>query len=417
MDHLGSLGLEGEKCVFINLAALAGPDGKREGLGKVNYVAPVAAAKACVELGFSHWIQSSTQATLAERSGQVPYSRGKAMADFALSRLPDLSVTIATLGLIYCKGNGLVGQAGSGLNLIDLSLLPLTPIMGSGSAPLQPLESEDAADRLAYLALSNPDNRPYQTINNNPHMMLKSPKLRRYDAVGPETMSILEMLSRFARYNGNHRFRPVRIGYRNMEEILEQRSIGNLNRQFISLLKSEQETNSPIVGDHRTFESLLGEDARLMTLEEVFCDSKRCSTQQRSFPYAHTLLWALKNYKVIWPGMKLSAEILYSLATNGVINCDESIKANYTLMKETLPSSILSATTLTQPESIMTADSWEEIDSSKHFRATTSKSHPKLKHKSNGLYPQQSGTAVDVTQFDSRKVFIGKSTNATNTEP
>jgi hypothetical protein len=30
-----------------------------------------------------------------------------------------------------------VGQRGEGLNMVDLSLLPLTPIMGSGLAPLQ----------------------------------------------------------------------------------------------------------------------------------------------------------------------------------------------------------------------------------------------------------------------------------------
>ena len=49
-----------------------------------------------------------------------------------------------------------------GLNLIDLSLLPLTPIMGNGLAPLQPLEVNDASDRLAYLALTNPALRPVQ---------------------------------------------------------------------------------------------------------------------------------------------------------------------------------------------------------------------------------------------------------------
>ena len=33
--------------------------------------APAAAGMACAELQFGHWIQSSTQATNAERSGQV----------------------------------------------------------------------------------------------------------------------------------------------------------------------------------------------------------------------------------------------------------------------------------------------------------------------------------------------------------
>ena len=49
-----------------------------------------------------------------------------------------------------------------GLNLIDLALLPVTPIMGNGNAPLQPLEVNDASDRLAYLALTDPALRPVQ---------------------------------------------------------------------------------------------------------------------------------------------------------------------------------------------------------------------------------------------------------------
>lgn len=66
---------------------------------------------------------------------QVPYSKAKAMTDFALSRMQELPVTIASLGLLYDKRDGLIGQRRSAnnneasLNLIDLSLLPLTPIM------------------------------------------------------------------------------------------------------------------------------------------------------------------------------------------------------------------------------------------------------------------------------------------------
>ena len=58
------------------------------------------------------------------------------MLDYALSRMDSLHVAIAALGLLYCKTDGLVGPARSGLNLIDLSLLPLTPILGSRTAPL-----------------------------------------------------------------------------------------------------------------------------------------------------------------------------------------------------------------------------------------------------------------------------------------
>lgn len=71
------------------------------------------------------------------------------MFDFALGRIDNLPATIAFLGLLYCKTDGLVGQSGGKLNLIDLSLLPLTPVMGCGSAPLQPQEVTDAAERCA----------------------------------------------------------------------------------------------------------------------------------------------------------------------------------------------------------------------------------------------------------------------------
>ena len=57
------------------------------------------------------------------------------MADFALAHMKDLPVSIASLGLLYDKSDGLIGQVRknkkneASLNLIDLSLLPLTPIM------------------------------------------------------------------------------------------------------------------------------------------------------------------------------------------------------------------------------------------------------------------------------------------------
>jgi len=65
---------------------------------------------------------------------QVPYARAKAMTDFALTNIKDLPVSIACLGLLYQKSDGMVGQQRdnkASLNLIDLSLLPLTPIMVS----------------------------------------------------------------------------------------------------------------------------------------------------------------------------------------------------------------------------------------------------------------------------------------------
>lgn len=116
----------------MNLAAVAGPVQNRlDGMMDVNYHAPIAAAQATESLNFGHWIQASTQATNAERSGQVPYSRAKAMMDFALTNMHGLNVSISVLGLLYNKADGKIGQVSDGLNLIDLALLPLTPIMVS----------------------------------------------------------------------------------------------------------------------------------------------------------------------------------------------------------------------------------------------------------------------------------------------
>jgi hypothetical protein len=71
-DQLGSIGLGSEDSVFCNLAGVAGPvPGRPNAMQAVNYSAPLAAARACQNLGFGHWIQSSTQATKAERAGQV----------------------------------------------------------------------------------------------------------------------------------------------------------------------------------------------------------------------------------------------------------------------------------------------------------------------------------------------------------
>ena len=122
----------GPDSVFVNLAAVAGPvQGKPMAMMDVNYHGALAAARACQSLHFGHFIQSSTQATAAERAGQVrqrlvalfigifhqsfvsswitmflahmqvPYSKHKSMADFALGRIVGMPVTIASLGLLY----------------------------------------------------------------------------------------------------------------------------------------------------------------------------------------------------------------------------------------------------------------------------------------------------------------------------
>ena len=86
--------------------------------------------------------------------------------------------------------------------------------MGSGLAPLQPQEVGDAALRLAFLAVASPDVRPpglddwLVTANGDGNQgggndSGAPSSLRIYDAVGPESMTMHDLLGRFARFQGN----------------------------------------------------------------------------------------------------------------------------------------------------------------------------------------------------------------------
>lgn len=298
------------------------------------------------------------------------------MTDYSLARLEKLPVSITSLGLLYSSKSGAVGQRGDLLNMTDLTLLPLTPIMGNGTAPLQPLEVADAANRIAFLCLTEFSSRATQrydlrrmpsggwgsssssnnntttvrvgSINNtagdvaanssssNSSNSISSSSssstatydaddgmnkmwnknswkqlvtnnqrhytLRMYDAVGPEIMTMLELNEKFAKINST-KLTPVFVDYRNFERVLNVASLGNLNRQFVSLLRSEQATEKPIVGNPSEFEQLLGNDARLLRLDEVERNFRR------RFPYWSTLKWAFTNYGVIEPGISLGLEI------------------------------------------------------------------------------------------------------------
>ena len=98
----------------------------------------------------------------------------------------------------------------------------------------------------------NKDSWKQLVTNNQRHYTL-----RMYDAVGPEIMSMLELNEKFAKIN-NRKLTPVFVDYRNFERVLNVASLGNLNRQFVSLLRSEQATEKPIVGNPTEFEQLLG---------------------------------------------------------------------------------------------------------------------------------------------------------------
>ena len=104
-----------------------------------------------------------------------------------------------------------------------------------------------SATRIAYVSLTEPTQRPVQQVEVSGYDWAR-PKIdsgrqytwRTYDAVGPETMTMLELMENFAKLNGRT-LNPVFVDYRNFEMVLNVASLGNLNRQFVSLLRSEQD--------------------------------------------------------------------------------------------------------------------------------------------------------------------------------
>ena len=71
----------------------------------------------------------------------------------------------------------------------------------------------------------------------------------------PIQKTLLELMKTFAVLNGRT-LNPVFVDYRNFETVLNVASLGNLNRQFVSLLRSEQDAERPIVGNPDVFEKL-----------------------------------------------------------------------------------------------------------------------------------------------------------------
>ena len=162
-----------------------------------------------------------------------------------------------------------------------------------------------------------------QTLQASPTSRPTQPHLRIYDAVGPQTMSMVDMLRRFAHFQGNHSFRPVYIDYRNMETILNVMSLGNLNRQFVSLLRSEQDDlkAEPFIGDHTAWDRLLGPDngVRLTTLDNAFAPARARRFPLGSFPFATLLKLVWRHPKVLMPGARLTLEILANALAQGAL--------------------------------------------------------------------------------------------------
>ena len=125
-------------------------------------------------------------------------------------------------------------------------------------------------------------------------------------------MTMLELMEMFAKLNGRT-LNPVFVDYRNFETVLNEASLGNLNRQFVSLLRSEQDAERPIVGVPDTFQALLGPEATLFRMHDGLAATDKfgnpiSASKRRSFPVVATVKWVWQNYKVIIPGTNLVLE-------------------------------------------------------------------------------------------------------------
>lgn len=151
--------------------------------------------------------------------------------------------------------------------------------------------------------------------------------------------TLLELMKTFAVLNGRT-LNPVFVDYRNFETVLNVASLGNLNRQFVSLLRSEQDAERPIVGNPDVFEKLLGTDASLFKMRdglvtndstnnlrtpgEMFASGTQSSSnfsttktaapsdqqkiKKRAFPIIPFFVWVFNNHRVIIPGTNLALE-------------------------------------------------------------------------------------------------------------
>jgi hypothetical protein len=112
-----------------------------------------------------------------------------------------------------------------------------------------------------------------------------------------------------------------------MEAVLNTKPIGNLNRQFVSLLRSEQESANPQVGHPDCWATLLGPEATLTTLDEAFLDDDgNRKPGMRRFPFLPMLKWMKEDPTVIPPGILFLWELCTTYLRRGYRTPDRSDK-------------------------------------------------------------------------------------------
>ena len=84
------------------------------------------------------------------------------------------------------------------------------------------------------------------------------------------------------------------------------------------MLRSEQDSASPIIGDPLCWERLLGPEVKLTTLDAAFMRTQKTlyPMKAQSFPFLYCLKLIKNNPRLIIPGLQLSTEIVRSYIFN-----------------------------------------------------------------------------------------------------
>jgi uncharacterized protein YbjT (DUF2867 family) len=162
----------------------------REGRGQsfeaVHYLGPRALFDACVHTGVKRVIQIS--AISADEAAGTAYAITKKRADDYLAGL-DLDWVVLRPSLVYGEGS----YGGTSL-MRGLAALPwITPLVGAGDQPFQPIHLDDLAETVCRLV----DGR-------GPSRATLSP-------VGPHQLTLAEMLARLRAWLGLPPARPVAV--------------------------------------------------------------------------------------------------------------------------------------------------------------------------------------------------------------
>ena len=161
-------------------------ESRRQSFAALHRDAPCALFQACAESGIRKVFQIS--ALGADEAAVSRYHLSKRAADDYLSGL-DLNWVILRPSIVYGPG------ARSMSFFKALAALPLTPLVGHGDQPAQPIHIDDLVG--AVMRLLGPD----------------SPASLRIDAVGPEPITMIAMLEKLRRWLRLKPARPLRLPY------------------------------------------------------------------------------------------------------------------------------------------------------------------------------------------------------------